>query len=208
MNHWLRFLFPHLHYGYALVFIVTFLNSIGFPFPGEPFLFGAGFILGKEGIPLWESIVAGTTACFLGGVGAFWLGRRLGRSRLVKIHWLHLTPQKFQWMRRFFKRFEAKDVFIARFIPLLPSLVPNVLAGMAKMGWGTFLFYDLAGSVVYATGFILLGYFLGKQWKLLEAWLGLTAIYLIFGGIVLALLALIFRQYFYRLWARVIPGRN
>ncbi len=198
MIHWLRSLFPHLpHYGYRLVFIVTFLNSIGFPFPGEPFLFGTGFILGKEGISLGNSIAAGTGACFLGGVVAFWLGRRLGHSHLKKINWLHLTPQKFEWMKHFFKRSGAKAVFIARFIPLLPSLIPNLLAGMAKMRWGIFLFYNFTGSVVYVVGFILLGYFLGKQWKLLEAWLGPGTIYLILGGIVLAALLEISRRFFY-----------
>jgi membrane-associated protein len=209
MIHWLHSLFPHLpHYGYALVFIITFLNSLGFPFPGEPFLFAAGFILGKEGIPLRESIAAGTAACFLGGVCAFWLGRWLGHSRVKKIHWLHLTPQKFEWMERFFKRYGAKAVFIARFIPLLPSLIPNVLAGMAKMRWGIFLFYNLTGSAIYAAGFILLGHFLGKRWKLLEAWLGPAAIYLILGGIALITPIVIFRRFFYNLWIEFFPGKR
>jgi membrane protein DedA with SNARE-associated domain len=30
-------------------------------------------------------------ACFLGGICAFWLGRRLGLSGLERIHWLHLS---------------------------------------------------------------------------------------------------------------------
>ncbi len=42
----LRSLLPHMHhYGYALVFIVVFLNNVGFPLPGETILLGAGFIL-------------------------------------------------------------------------------------------------------------------------------------------------------------------
>jgi membrane-associated protein len=201
MIHRLHSLF--LHYGNSIVFIITYLNSMGFPFPGEPILFVAGFVLGKEGAPLWWSIAAGTAACFLGGESGFWLGRWMGYGRLKKIHWLHLTAKRFEWMERFFKRYGAKTVFIARFIALLPALIPNVLAGMAKMRWRIFLFYNLTGSVVYASLYILLGYLLGQHWKFLQAWLGPTAIYLMVQGIVVIVLAVIFRRFLYRLLARI-----
>ena len=206
MIHWLHSLF--LHYGNAIVFIITYLNSIGFPIPGEPILFGAGFILGKDGFPMWGSIAAGTAACFLGGESAFWLGKWLGYKRLKKIHWLHFTAEKFEWMERYFKRYGAKTVFIARFIALLPALVPNVLAGMTKMRWRVFLFYNLTGSAVYSTLYVLLGYFFGKRWVLLEEWLGPTAIYLILQGILLMVLAVIFRRFIYHLCARLFFAKR
>ncbi len=201
MIHQLHHLF--LHYGNWIVFLMTYLNSMGFPFPGEPILFVAGFVLGKEGAILWRSIAAGTTACFLGGESAYWLGRWMGYSRLKKINWLHLTPKRFEWMDRFFKRYGAKTVFIARFVALLPPLIPNVLAGMAKMRWRIFLFYNLAGSAVYAALYILLGYLLGQHWAFLRSWLGPTAIYVILQGLVLVVLLVIFRRFLYRLLARI-----
>ena len=206
MLHWLHSLLPHIpHYGYVLVFIVVFLNNIGAPLPGETILLGAGFILGKAAGSLWEPMIAGTAASFLGGICAFWLGRRLGHTGLEKIHWLHLTPQRLKWPERFFKRHGAKAVFIARFIALFPPVAANLLAGIAKMPWRIFLFYNLTGSAVYATAYILIGYFFGKRWKLLEAWLGPTALYLILAGIVLLVLGVIFRhsisKFLVRLWA-------
>ena len=48
MLHWLHSMFPDVpHYGYVLVFLVVFLNNVGFPLPGETILLGAGFILGR-----------------------------------------------------------------------------------------------------------------------------------------------------------------
>ena len=181
MLHWLHSLLPHIpHYGYVLVFIVAFLNNVGVPLPGETILLGAGFVLGKTAESLWQPVLAGTMACFMGGICSFWLGRRLGHGSLAKIHWLHLTPERMKWPEQFFKRHGAKTVFIARFIFLFPPVVVNLLAGMAKMPWRTFLFYNLTGSAAYTTTYILIGYFFGKKWKLLEAWLGPTAFYLIF----------------------------
>ena len=134
MFDWLRSVLPYMpHYGYALVFIVVFLNNIGLPLPGETILLGAGFILGKTACTLWPPLVAATVACFLGGICSFWMGRRLGQSGLEKIHWLHLTPKRLEWPERFFKRHGAKAVFIARFIALFPPVAANLLAGTAKM---------------------------------------------------------------------------
>jgi len=195
MLHWLHSLLPYLpHYGYALVFIVVFLNNIGAPLPGETILLGAGFVLGRSESSLWQPIMASTAGCFLGGICAFWLGRRLGQSGVAKFHWLHLTPKRLEWPQRFFKRHGAKAVFFARFIALFPPVVANLLAGMSKMPWHLFLFFNLTGSAVYATVYILLGYFFGKQWKLLQAWLGPTMLYLILTGIALIVLGVMFRH--------------
>jgi len=209
MLHWLHSLLPHIpHYGYVLVFIVVFLNNLGFPLPGETILLGAGFVLGKTGDSLWLPVAAGAVASFLGGICAFWMGRRLGLARLEKIHWLHLTHKRLKWPERFFKRHGAKTVFIARFIFLFPPVVVNLLAGMSKMPWRTFLFYNLTGSAAYSTTYILIGYFFGKKWKLLEAWLGPTALYLMFAGLVIVILGVIFRHSVSGYWVRIFPKEH
>jgi len=205
MLHWLHELLPNLpHYGYVLVFIVAFLNNLGLPLPGETILLGAGFASGKTLDSLWLSVAAATAACFLGGSCAFWFGRRLGEGGLGKIHWLHLTPERLQWPEQFFKRHGAKTVFIARFMFMFPPVVANLLAGMSKMPWRTYLFYNLTGSAAYSTTYILIGYFFGKKWKMLEAWLGPTMLYLIFAGIILIVLGVMFGRtvvgFLTRLW--------
>jgi len=204
MLHWLDSLLPHLpHYGYALVFIVVFLNNVGFPLPGETILLGAGFVLGRAAGSLWEPMLAGTSACFLGGICAFWLGRRLGHGSLEKIHWLHLTPKRLEWPQNFFKRHGAKTVFIARFIALFPPVATNLLAGMTNIRWRIFLSFNLTGSAAYTIVYILLGYFFGKKWKLLQAWLGPTMLYVILVGIALIVLGIIFRHTLSRYVARL-----
>jgi membrane protein DedA with SNARE-associated domain len=62
--------------------------------------------------------------------------------------------------------------------------------------------YNLTGSAAYSTTYILIGYFFGKQWKLLEAWLGPAALYLMLAGLVIAVLGVIFRHTIAAQWAR------
>jgi membrane protein DedA with SNARE-associated domain len=207
--HWLHSLLPHIpHYGYVLVFIVVFLNNLGLPLPGETILMGAGFVLGKNAGSLWQPMVAGAAASFLGGCCVFWLGRRLGKGGLQKIHWLHITSKRLKWPEMFFKRHGGKTVFIARFIALFPPVAVNLLAGMSKMRWRVFLFYNLTGSVAYSAAYILAGYFFGRKWKMLEAWLGPTALYLIIAGTTLIVLGVIFRRSLAGLWARVFSKKR
>jgi membrane protein DedA with SNARE-associated domain len=192
----------------VLVFTIVFLNNIGVPLPGKTILLGAGFILGKSAGSFWQPMAGGAAACFLGGICSFWLGRRLSHDGLEKIHWLHLTPERLKWPKRFFKRHGAKAVFIARFIPLFPPFVANILAGVAKVPWGIFLFYNLAGSTVWSPSYILIGYFFGKKWELLQAWLGPTALYLILAGITLTIFGVIFRHSLSGLFVRLCSKRH
>jgi membrane protein DedA with SNARE-associated domain len=153
-------------------------------------------------------MVAGTAAGFLGGICLFWLGRRLGHDRLGKIHWLPLTPKRREWPERFFKRHGAKAVFIARFIPFFPLFVVNLLAGMAKMPWRIFLFYNLMGSVVSTAGYILIGYYFGRKWKQLDAWLGPAMLCLMLAAMALIVLAVIFRHSLSGFWVRFPPPKK
>lgn len=209
MLHWLHSLLPHVpRYGFVLVFLIVFFNNIGVPLPGKTILLGVGIILGKTAGALWQPMAAGAMACFLGGICCFWLGRRLGHGGLEKIRWLHLTVERQKWPKRFFKRHGPKAVFIARFIPFFPPFVANILAGMAKMPWGVFLFYNFAGAAVWTPTYILIGYLFGKKWKVLEAWLGPATVYLILAGMAVAILGVIFRHYLFRHSARLLSKKR
>ncbi len=62
------------------------------------------------------------------------------------------------------------------------------------MTWGRFLSYNLLGSAAYSVAYILIGFFFGKKWIVLEAWLGPTASYSILAGIVLIVLGVLLRN--------------
>lgn len=209
MLNWLHSLLPHFPlYGNVVVFLVVFLNNLGLPLPGETILLGAGFVLGHTASSLWQPMLTGTVACFLGGIGAFAMGRKLGETRLEKIRWLPLTPKRMKRTEQFFKRHGAKTVFLARFIPLFPPVAANVLAGMSKkMPWRTFLFYNFTGSAAYTVTYILIGYFFGKQWNRFAASLGSPTLYLILAAVVLlAALGVIFRKSLAGFWTEHFAG--
>jgi membrane protein DedA with SNARE-associated domain len=209
MLHWLHSLLPGLpRYGFVLVFVVVFLSNLGVPLAGKAILLAAGFVLGQNGDSLWPPMAAGSAACYLGGMCAFWFGRRLDEDGLEKFRWLRLTPAKLKRPRQFFKRHGPKAVFLGRITPFFPPFVGSLLAGVAKMPWRTFLFYDFLGSLACGIGYILVGYLFGQKWKALEAWLGPVPLSLILGGITLTVLGVFFRHSLAEFWTRHVSKKS
>ncbi|MGW3041072.1 DedA family protein [Kitasatospora sp. NPDC001159] len=62
-------------------------------------------------------------------------------------------------------------VFVGRFIAFFRPLVPS-LAGMSRMPYCRFLFYNALGGVAWGVGFTLLGYFAGVAYTRVEGMVG------------------------------------
>jgi membrane protein DedA with SNARE-associated domain len=185
---WLTDLFAR--YGYFVVFFGVLLENAGVPVPGETILL-AGSALARFG---HLSIVWVVTTAVLGAVLGdnigFVIGRRGGR-RLLERHGrlLGLTRARLNQFDAFFARHGAKTVFIARFVTGL-RVVGAVLAGASTLPWGTFLVFNAAGALAWATTFGAVGYALGYSWETIERWIGHLGLILLVVVAVVAVLAL------------------
>ena len=182
MPQWLVDLFAR--YGYAVVFVGVLLENAGVPVPGETTLLAGGALaqLGRLSLP-WV-IACATVAAILGDNIGFAIGRRGGRT-LAERHGgkVGLTPARLRQFDRFFDKYGAPTVFIARFVTGL-RVFCAVLAGGSGMSWRTFLFYNAAGAIVWSTTIATVGYSLAYSWDTLERWIGRS------GGVALALVAI------------------
>jgi membrane protein DedA with SNARE-associated domain len=180
---WLLDLFAR--YGYAVVFFGVLIENAGIPVPGETMLLAGGALaqLGRLSLP-WV-IVSATVGAILGDNIGFAIGRRGGR-RLAERHGgkVGLTHARLRDFDRFFDRYGAPTVFIARFVTGL-RVFCAVLAGASELGWRTFLLYNAAGAIVWSTTIATVGYSLAYSWDTLERWIGRS------GGLALALVAII-----------------
>ena len=53
------------------------------------------------------------------------------------------------------------------------------MAGMSKLHYGRFLVWNVLGGAVWATGFVILGYLAGSQYKRLEHYANLIGLALL-----------------------------
>lgn len=145
-----------------LIFIETGL-LIGFVFPGDSILFTAGVLAAQPEpfAPLWLLCVLVPLAAILGDQCGFLIGRRLGRGVLEGRLMRTIGPTYIERTHRFFDRFGPLTVFFGRFIGIVRTLTPLV-AGFSGMRHSVFTFFSVLGSIVWAAGIIVLGYFLGS----------------------------------------------
>ena len=147
---------------YLLVGALAFLETgafVGLLAPGETAMILGGVVAGQGEISVVTLIAIVWVAAILGDAVSFWLGKRLGREFLVK-HGpkFRITPEVLEKVEDFFAKHGGKAIVIGRFVGIVRAVAP-FMAGTGKMTFRRFLPYDILGAGLWATTFILLGYF-------------------------------------------------
>jgi membrane protein DedA with SNARE-associated domain/membrane-associated phospholipid phosphatase len=146
---------------YLLVGALAFFETgafIGLVAPGETALLLGGLVAGQGQVDVLTMIAVVWAAAVAGDLTSFFLGRRLGRSFLVK-HGprVQITEERLEQVERFFDRHGGKAILIGRFVGLVRAIAP-FLAGSSGMPLRRFVPYDVVGAGLWGSTFVLLGY--------------------------------------------------
>ncbi len=179
--------------GYPVLFLFVGVESMGIPVPGETAIIVSGLAANQGKLSIVLVIVIAATAAIIGDNIGFAIGRRGGRTLLEK-------PGRFESQRRrvleigdpFFAKHGAKAVFFGRWIAGL-RVWAAWLAGASEMRWRSFLVFNAAGGIAWATSVGLAAYFGGKAVESVITSVGL------YGGIAVgAVLLVLFALYHLR----------
>src|SRR5918912_2307843 len=174
------------HYGYLVVLFGVMLESMGVPLPGETILIAAGVLVQRGHLDLSYAIAFGILGAVLGDQIGYWVGREGGRPFVLKWgRYVFITPARLGRAEAFFDRHGGKAVFIARFFSGL-RVFGALVAGISRMRWSTFIFYNALGGAVWAAAAVSVGYLLGGSLGMVERWTG-RATTLLGGLLVLAI---------------------
>lgn len=155
---------------YALVAGLAFGEAsflLGFVLPGETAVILGGVIASQGHVSLPLMVVVAVGSAILGDSVGYEVGRHFG-DRLLDLRPLRSHQRALDQARRFLQRRGGTAVFIGRFTAFLRAVVPG-LAGMSGMPYPKFLGANAAGGMVWATGYTLLGYFLGHAYRQVES---------------------------------------
>ncbi|MEK7585713.1 MAG: VTT domain-containing protein [Patescibacteria group bacterium] len=146
------------------IFLVIFSESgllFGVFFPGDSLLFSAGLIASGGFFNINTLIIVCMIAAILGDSAGYWMGVKVGRKILYRDNIPFLRKKYVEKAEAFYQRYGVVTIIIGRFIPIIRTLAP-VIAGVGKMHYRTFVFYNIIGGILWVLLLTLSGYFLGK----------------------------------------------
>ncbi len=147
--------------GYLLPAIIG-LESMGIPSPGETALVAASVLASQGKLEIWLVILIGVCSAILGDNIGYLCGRRFGRSVFTAPGpFMHHRVRAIKAGDGFFERHGPKAVFIGRWIALV-RFATAWLAGINRMPFKQFFFWNALGGITWGVTYGLVGYFGGQ----------------------------------------------
>jgi membrane protein DedA with SNARE-associated domain len=147
--------------GYPIVFGLIAIETMGIPVPGETALIAAALLAHDGQLDIVPLIVLASAAAIIGDNIGFAIGRKAGRRVFAAPGPLHGHRLKvLEHGEPFFAKHGPKAVFLGRWVSGL-RIASAWLAGINRMSWPTFLFWNALGGIAWATSIALGVYLLG-----------------------------------------------
>ena len=150
-------------YGVTVLFTVILLEQLGLPLPSQFFLIAAGALVGAGKLTFPLTAVAAVIAAVIADILWFELGRRRGGSILALLCRISLEPDTCKIKtERAYARLGLRSLLFSKFLPGYSTVAPP-LAGIFGAPYARFLFFDLAGAVIWVIAFMGLGQLFSNQ---------------------------------------------
>jgi membrane-associated protein len=159
---------------FVVLNLVVFTETgllVGFCLPGDSLLVTAGLVCYNSG---WNLPLLLGTLCAAAIVGdsiGYAIGFRTGPRIFTREKSIFFAKDHLLKAQEFYERHGGKTIILARFVPFLRTFAP-VVAGVGRMNYRQFLFFNVFGGIGWVSTMLLIGYFLtraidpGVQWLL------------------------------------------
>ncbi len=170
--------------GLALLLFVVFAETgllIGFFLPGDSLIFISGLICVSRpellDVNLLTLIISLSIAAIMGNVVGYWFGYKVGPPLFTRKDSLIFKKKYLETTKTFYDKNGGKTLIIGRFLPIIRTFAP-ILAGVIKLDFKKFMFYNIVGAVAWIASLCSLGYYLGS-YKIVQDNVGYIVIALI-----------------------------
>lgn len=164
--------------GLLLIFAIIFGESgmfIGFFFPGDTLLLGAGIFAAAGKLSLTTLIPVISIAAILGDNTGYHIGKRYGRQLFKKPDNIFFRQEYVKRAEEFYEKHGSKTMLIAHFVPIVRTFAP-VVAGVGKMNYKQFVLFDAIGDIAWTAIVTLIGYWFGSKIHNLDHYILLAVI--------------------------------
>ena len=164
------------HLGYVILFALIGAESAGVPVPGESALIAAGVLAAHGRFHMELVIPVAAAAAIVGDNLGFVIGRSRGRRLLERGGFMESYRRSIlEKGDPFFEKHGPKAVFLGRWLLGL-RVAAAWLAGINRMPWPTFLFWNALGGIAWATSVGSLAFYLGPAAERIFKYVGVIGI--------------------------------
>jgi membrane-associated protein len=177
--------------GYWLMTVIVFTETgllIGFCLPGDSLLVTAGLFAARGELNIWLVNALLIPAAILGDTVGYWIGYHSGPRLFRREKSLFFNPEHLRAAQGFYERHGGKTIVLARFMPIVRTFAP-VVAGMGKMSYRRFVFYNVFGGIGWVFSMTMAGYLLGRTFPEAIKHLEVIIIIVVFVSILPGLIA-------------------
>ncbi len=158
-------------WGYLGIFIMMAIESSFIPFPSEIVLIPAGYLASQGDMSVGMIMSSALGGSMVGAFINYYLALTLGRKLLKKYgKYFFIKENALDKMDSYFKKHGHISTFTGRLIPGIRQLI-SIPAGLARMNLVQFSIYTALGAGIWALILTLLGYFIGENQELIDAYL-------------------------------------
>ena len=150
-----------LRHAYSVMFGWVLVEQAGVPIPSVPLMLAAGTMSAAHKLQIALMIPVVLLACFLSDTMWWWMGRRFGGRVLDLLCKMSLDATTcVNRAQGSIARRGGTTLLFAKFLPGV-STIAAPIAGQSGMTFQEFVVYDMAGTIVWATAWLLTGRFFG-----------------------------------------------
>lgn len=158
--------------GYLGIAFLMFLDNVFPPIPSEIIMPSAGYTASKGELTLIGVIMAGSAGSILAAMLLYWIGRKVPQQRLFNLterygKYLRIQVSDLEKALDWFNKHGHRIVFFGRMIPAVRSLI-SIPAGMSKMPFAKFMFYSIAGTLIWTSFLAYLGFHFSQNQALMS----------------------------------------
>ena len=149
---------------YALLFLIIFVETglVVMPFlPGDSLLFVVGTLCGTGYLSLPWIMGLLVVAAISGDQLNYRIGRYFGPKVFQWENSRFFNRAAFDKAHNFYETYGGITIVLARFMPFVRTFVPFV-AGVAAMTPSRFVFFNVAGGLIWVCGLTGAGYLFGE----------------------------------------------
>ncbi|HVZ58415.1 MAG TPA: VTT domain-containing protein [Patescibacteria group bacterium] len=147
--------------GITLIIFAETGLMLGFFLPGDSLLITGGIFAAKGDMSLPALFFFVFLAASLGNIAGYFFGHKVGRRLFHRSDSFLFKKEYVESAQEFYKKHGGKAVILARFMPIIRTFAP-IVAGIAQMDLTTFVIYSVIGSLLWAVGLTLIGFYLGQ----------------------------------------------